>query len=120
MACKGSGVRSDSLVIDRERGPRVVTCVTSLLRSERFRDVYGWSRSAACRVGLGEVAGDRLGSWAGIALQGAHRGVPGPGQEQWQVGAVLGGVGEGRGAQLMQRPPSTRLEELGRPPVRQP
>jgi hypothetical protein len=64
-----------------------------------------------CRVGVGEVAGDRLRPGAGMAFQGAHRGVPGPGQQQRQVGAVLGGVGEGRVAQLVQRPPAGGLTE---------
>ena len=59
-------------------------------------------------------------AWAGIALQGAHRGVAGPGQQQRQVGAILSSVGEGPMAQLMQRPPGARVEQLGRPPVRQP
>jgi hypothetical protein len=41
----------------------IVTC-------SRPRDVVrGGSRPPACRVGLGQVAGDRLGSRAGIALQ---------------------------------------------------
>jgi hypothetical protein len=40
-----------------------------------------------CRVGVGEVAGDRLRPGAGMALQGAHRGVAGAGQQQRQVGA---------------------------------
>ena len=64
-------------------------------RVKRSQPVLGWreSRSTACWIGLGEVAGDRLGSGAGIALQGAHRGMPGPGQQQRQIGAVLGGMG---------------------------
>jgi hypothetical protein len=33
---------------------------------------------------------------------------------------VLSSVGEGRVAQLMQRPPRARVKQLGRPPVRQP
>ena len=57
----------------------------------------------------------------GIALQGANRGMPGAGQQQRQVGAFLSGMGgEGRMAQLMQCPPGARLEQLGRPPIRQP
>ena len=67
------------------------------------------SRSAACRVSLGEVTGCCLRSGAGVALQRAHRGVPRPGQQQRQVGAILGGVGEGRVAQLMQRPPGAGM-----------
>jgi hypothetical protein len=59
--------------------------------------------------------GHRLGSGAGIALPGTHRGVPGPGQQQRQVGATLGRVGEGRVAQLVQRPPAVGVKLLGLP-----
>lgn len=66
-----------------------------------------WCRSwsAAYRVGLGQVTGDRLRPWASIALQGPHRGVTRAGQQQGQVGAVLSGMSEGRVAQLVQCPP---------------
>jgi hypothetical protein len=44
----------------------------------------------------------------------------GAGQQQRQVGAVLGGMGQGRVAQLVQRPPGAGVKQFGRPPVRQP
>jgi hypothetical protein len=91
----------------------IVTC-------GRPRCGAGESRPPACRVGLGQVAGDRLGSRAGVALQRAHRGVPGSGQQQREVGAVLSGVGEGRVAQLVQRPSGAHAKQFGGSPVRQP
>ena len=46
-------------------------------------------------VGFGDGTGDGFGAGAGVALEGADRGVAGAGQQGRQVGAVLGGVGEG-------------------------
>ena len=111
---RGAGFDPTSLVM--VGGMR--STVVSRGRLEMWCGSGSWS--AACRVGLGEVAGDRLRPGAGIALQGPHRGVPGPGQQQRQVGAILGGVGEGRMAQLVQRPPGTNAKQFGGPPVRQP
>jgi hypothetical protein len=99
----------------------VVTCVTTVSRSGRPRDVvllgHGRRRAGSVSARWRAIAS---GPGAGVALQGAHRGVAGPGEQQRQVGAVLGGVGEGRMAQLMQRPPGTHPKQFGGPPVRQP
>jgi hypothetical protein len=65
------------------------------------------------RVALGDVAGDRLGAGPGIAFQGTNRGVPGPGQQHRRVGAILGLMGEGTVAQLVQRPPGRLVEKVG-------
>ena len=64
------------------------------------------------RVALGDVAGDRLGAGPGVAFQGADRGVPGAGQQHRGVGAILGLMGEGAVAQLVQRPPGRLLEQV--------
>src|SRR5688500_17127780 len=91
------GLVPTSLVIDRELWSARSSSVLQPSQAAAWsRAVWGGSWSAACRVGLGEVAGDRLGSRAGVALQGADRGVSRAGQQQGQVGAVLGGVGERR------------------------
>jgi len=46
-----------------------------------------WIGAPAGGAGCGEVSGDGLGAGAGVALQRAHRGVSGPGQQLRQVGA---------------------------------
>ena len=81
----------------------------------------GGSWSATCRVGLGEVAGrpPRVRgehNAPGNALRRAGSGLAAVDR----VGAVLGGVGQGRVAQPVQRPPGTHAKQFGRPPVRQP
>ena len=49
---------------------------------------FGWGSTAGGRVLRGDVAGDGFGAGAGVALQTAHRGVAGAGQQQRGVDAV--------------------------------
>ena len=54
----------------------------------------GWSSGGG--VGGCGVAGEGFGAGVGVALEGAHGGVPGPGEQLRGVGAALGVVGQSR------------------------
>lgn len=76
--------------------------------------------AAAQGVALGDVAGDGVDAGPGVAFQRPHRGVPGALQQGGGVGAVLGFAGQGRVAELVQRPASplqvTKASRAGQKP----
>ena len=61
---------------------------------------------------LSDVAGDGFGAGAGVALEGADRGVAGAGEEHG-VGPVFGGVGDGGVPELVEGPAGVGVEEVG-------
>ena len=58
------------------------------------------------------MARDGLGAGAGVALEGADGGVPGPGQQHRGIGAVLGLVREQRVSKLVKGPAVRFLQFL--------
>jgi hypothetical protein len=74
------------------------------------------SKSAAPAGAVGGRGERRNGfrAWAGVALQRPQAGVPALGHQQGQAHVLLGQVGEGRVAQLVQRPPVRGLAEQRR------
>src|SRR5919204_2014310 len=62
-------------------------------------------------VVLGDVARDRLGTRAGIPLQGTNGGMPRPGEQDGRIGPVFGGMGQCGVAELVEGPPMDGVAE---------
>jgi hypothetical protein len=60
------------------------------------------------------MGGDGLGAGAGVALEGADEGVPGPGEQHRGAGAVLGLMGQQRVPELVQGSAVRHIELLRR------